>query len=231
MEVGTQSDDDESSEPEERVAIISQGIREITELIGSDGAVYNRLKAEVEEMSGYTVDDFEEIAEYAVHSFKEKREQARKISLQDKNIRRNIPPTKISGRVCEYDTTDSSWALKTERQLRAIVKKKGDMKIDGVVVWGTKSTMVKWLDTGNLEYEDVSQMALSELCKDRGLTLKCNELRHSMIAKLKEADDDELTRRKKKAVIAIRIKDEKGIERVLLHGDPLLRDILYNKVG
>lgn len=86
MEVGTQSDDDESSEPDERVVIISQGIRKITELIGSDGAVYNRLKAEVEEMSGYTVDDFEEIAEYAVHSFKEKREQARKISLQDKNI-------------------------------------------------------------------------------------------------------------------------------------------------
>jgi hypothetical protein len=87
--------------------------------------------------------------------------------------------------VCNYDWKDSHWTERTERQLREICSRRG---MPGC---GPKAAMLKWLDTGDVDYEDMYIHGLTSICMDRGLEYKNKDKKIDLIRRLREADEAE----------------------------------------
>ena len=55
---------------------------------------------------------------------------------------------------------------------------------------GPKAAMLKWLDTGNIEYEEMYIGGLASICSERGIKHKVNDNKVDLIKRLREADED-----------------------------------------
>jgi hypothetical protein len=56
---------------------------------------------------------------------------------------------------------------------------------------GPKASMIKWLETGNIEYDELYAFSLESLCRDRGIKFKSGEKKAELVRLLKEADKRE----------------------------------------
>ncbi|KAF8866309.1 hypothetical protein BDZ45DRAFT_337626 [Acephala macrosclerotiorum] len=89
--------------------------------------------------------------------------------------------------ICDYDWKDSHWASRTERELSEICSRR---EMPG---HGPKAAMLKWLDTGVVEYEDLYASSLESICYKRGIKYKSNAKKVDLIKILREADEAECT--------------------------------------
>jgi len=87
--------------------------------------------------------------------------------------------------ICGYKWQDSHWASRTERELREICTR---TDCPGA---GPKASMIKWLDTGSVDYEDLYACSLEQICRNRGLPAKSGEKKADLVRRLKEADEAE----------------------------------------
>jgi hypothetical protein len=51
--------------------------------------------------------------------------------------------------------------------------------------------MLKWLDTGSVDYEDLYVGSLEQMCMERGIKHKSSDKKVELIKKLREADEAE----------------------------------------
>jgi hypothetical protein len=90
------------------------------------------------------------------------------------------PPPKP---VCDYDWKDSHWAGRTERELSEICQRRG------MPGYGPRAAMLKWLDTGNVDYEDLYVGGLQRICTERGLEFREKDKKVDLVRRLQEADE------------------------------------------
>ncbi|KUJ13982.1 uncharacterized protein LY89DRAFT_784808 [Mollisia scopiformis] len=87
--------------------------------------------------------------------------------------------------VCDYNWKDSHWASRTERELSEICSRR---EMPG---HGPKAAMIKFLDTGAVEYEDLYAGSLEMICYKRGIHVKSGAKKNDLVRILKEADEGE----------------------------------------
>jgi hypothetical protein len=68
--------------------------------------------------------------------------------------------------ICDYDWRESHWASRTERELSEICRRR---EMPG---YGPKAAMIKWLETGSVDYEDLYVTSLEIFCMKRGIKHK-----------------------------------------------------------
>jgi hypothetical protein len=91
---------------------------------------------------------------------------------------------------CDYDDSNSHWASRSERELTDICKRR-EMPGGG---YSTKAGLLKWLDTGELDYAGLYMGGLERICRERQLTHKATAKKVDLIALLEKDDaekDDE----------------------------------------
>jgi hypothetical protein len=138
-------------------------------------ADFDSKKAELEERVGHPVileKDFKK-ADFQWHG---REDQIYAEGEQAKSDRPAFP-------TCDYDWSDSHWASRDERNLREICDRRG---MPGGS--GTKAGMLKWLDTGILDYTGLYMTGLEKICRDRGITHKSTAKKADLIALLEEDD-------------------------------------------
>ncbi|KAL2065990.1 hypothetical protein VTL71DRAFT_2061 [Oculimacula yallundae] len=96
---------------------------------------------------------------------------------------REKAPPKVP--ICNYYWKDSHWANRTERELHTITQRR---EMPGS---GPKAAMLKWLDTGEIEYEDMYVHALESMCYKRGISKRGKYKRADLAKILPEADEAE----------------------------------------
>lgn len=89
--------------------------------------------------------------------------------------------------ICDYEWRNSHWASRTERQLREICERR---EYPG---YGPKAAMIKWLETGTLDYQDLYTVSLERMCRERGIHTKHGEKKDELVRLLKEADEADET--------------------------------------
>ncbi|KAG4442559.1 hypothetical protein IFR05_001971 [Cadophora sp. M221] len=87
--------------------------------------------------------------------------------------------------VCDYNWKDSHWADRTERQLSEICSRRG------MPGYGPKAAMLKWLDTGNIDYQDMDMGGLTRICGERGIVYKESDKKAELVRRRTEADEAE----------------------------------------
>jgi hypothetical protein len=112
-------------------------------------------------------------------------EKGEKLRALDSQIQLQAPKVQSSIPRCEYNWKDSHWAGRTERELREICDRR---EMPG---GGTKAAMIKWLETGQLDYEDVYVGSLRSICEKRGLHCKSTAKKVDIIKLLRAADEAE----------------------------------------
>jgi len=122
---------------------------------------------------------------HPVHKIKSVMDEANKVSGLDIKVRQQAQPTRKAFPVCEYDWKDSHWASSTERELTEICRRR---EMPG---YGPKAAMLKWLDTGSVDYEDLYVGSLEQMCMERGIKHKSSDKKVELIKKLREADEAE----------------------------------------
>ena len=130
------------------------------------------LKLELESKVGHPVNASEEL---------KKEDKLRAIDNQIERQAHNPSPKPI----CDYNWQDSHWADRTGQQLREICSRR---EMPGS---GPKAAMLKWLDTGNVEYEDLYTSGLESMCRDRGIHYKSGAKKAELVTLLREADENE----------------------------------------
>jgi hypothetical protein len=133
---------------------------------------HDRIKHELETKTGRSI---------VANDVVEKADRGLDTELQIQHQAQRPSPKPI----CSYDWKDSHWAGRTERQLTEICSRRG------MPGYGPKAAMLKWLDTGNLEYEDLYIGGLESICRDRGLKCKSKDTKNDLIRRLREADEAE----------------------------------------
>lgn len=91
-------------------------------------------------------------------------------------------PIKAEGPFCACDGSRSHWASRKDRELAEICQRK---EMTG---HGPKAAMLKWLNTGSVDYEDLYMISLEMLCKERGIKYKSKETGIQLAEKLKTND-------------------------------------------
>jgi hypothetical protein len=134
---------------------------------------YNSLKVRLEEAIGHPVD--------CERTFKVEDQQTAKDHLVEQEAKAARPAIPV----CDYKWRDSHWAVRTERELRDICYRRD---FPGS---GTKAAMIKWLETGSVDYEDLYAGSLEQMCRERGLRAKYGEKKVDLVRLLKEADEAE----------------------------------------
>ncbi|KAF2432296.1 hypothetical protein EJ08DRAFT_659295 [Tothia fuscella] len=86
------------------------------------------------------------------------------------------------GPICAYDWTNSHWKDRSERELRQISQNRG---MPGV---GPKAAMLKFLDTGSVDYEDMYTFSLQRICDERSIPIRSGATKGKLVELLKEAD-------------------------------------------
>lgn len=133
-----------------------------------------KLKLKLESQIGHSV-DYSKIVE--AYDRQEKLDN----EITSRQEYRAEPPNHI----CDYDWKDSHWASRTERQLSEICSRR---EMPG---HGPKAAMIKWLETGAVEYEDLYASSLESICCKRGIKHKSNAKKVDLIKILIEADEAE----------------------------------------
>ncbi|KAH8594400.1 hypothetical protein B0O99DRAFT_624913 [Bisporella sp. PMI_857] len=106
----------------------------------------------------------------------EKQQQLEDHRIQQQQVQRPRIP------ICDYKWQDSHWASRTERQLREICDRRG---MEGS---GPKATMIKWLETGSVDYEDVYTFSLRAECEARGLRVSQTAKKSDLVQRLRDDD-------------------------------------------
>jgi hypothetical protein len=122
---------------------------------------------------------------HPVHKIKYVMDEANEVNGLDIKVRQQAQPTRKAFPVCEYDWKDSHWASRTERELTEICRRR---EMPG---YGPKAAMLKWLDTGSVDYEDLYVGSLEQMCMERGIKHKSSDKKVELIKKLREADEAE----------------------------------------
>jgi hypothetical protein len=122
---------------------------------------------------------------HPVHKIKSVMDEANEVSGLDIKVRQQAQPIRKAFPVCEYDWKDSHWASRTERELTEICRRR---EMPG---YGPKAAMLKWLDTGSVDYEDLYVGSLEQMCMERGIKHKSSDKKVELIKKLREADEAE----------------------------------------
>jgi hypothetical protein len=133
-------------------------------------ARHDSLKLELESKVGHPVNSSEVLSE-------ENNLRALDIQIQQQEPRRSPVP------ICDYKWQDSHWAGRTERELTEICSRR---EMPGC---GPKAAMIKWLDTGVVEYEDLYTSGLENICRQRGVPCKSKDKKDDLIRRLREADE------------------------------------------
>ncbi|TAQ85573.1 hypothetical protein B7494_g6121 [Chlorociboria aeruginascens] len=84
--------------------------------------------------------------------------------------------------LCDYDWRDSHWADRTERDLTEITRRRG------MPGGGPKTAMLKWLDTGKIDYEYMYGTPLRIVCMERGIHAKSDAKKADLVRILREDD-------------------------------------------
>ena len=132
---------------------------------------HDSIKADLESRVGHPVNGIETLR------------IENKSRRRDTEIQMSYQPTHAPGPICDYNWKDSHWASRTERQLTEICTRR---EMPG---HGPKAAMLKWLDTGKLEYEDLYTGSLEDMCRKRGLHARSGEKKVELVRKLREADE------------------------------------------
>jgi hypothetical protein len=134
---------------------------------------YISLQRQLELRIGHTVEDSNLFQE-------EERLRAvdNQLQMQAQTSRPGIP-------ICDYKWRESHWASRTERQLSEICLRR---EMPG---HGPKAAMIKWLDTGSVDYEDLYVGSLERMCTERGIKHRSGEKKVELVRLLKEADERE----------------------------------------
>lgn len=136
---------------------------------------YQHLRSELEERIGHAVPD---------GHMQRKMENVQRI--RDSEIMNAVEATAPKPKsLCDYDWKDSHLADRSLRDLQEIC---GNSGMQG---WGTKATMLKWLDTGSVEYEELSMTSLEQLCRERGVQTRSKDKRLDLARRMKDADEAE----------------------------------------
>jgi hypothetical protein len=134
-------------------------------------AEYEKAKAELEVAIGHPVDRIKPIMD-----------EMNELYSSDTQIRQEAQPTRKAVPICEYNWKDSHWASRTERELSEICRRR---EMPG---HGPKAAMLKWLDTGSVDYEDLYGFSLEQMCSERGIKYKSSDKKLDLIKRLREAD-------------------------------------------
>jgi hypothetical protein len=144
----------------------------LTKKLGEAKEECKLLKAKLESLIGHSLQAVED------------REAQREHQRRDIELQMSHKPTRL-GPICDYNWKDSHWASRTERQLREICARR---EMPGA---GPKAAMLKWLDTGEVEYTDLYVHSLEQMCRKRGLRVKSGATRGELAKLLREADEME----------------------------------------
>ncbi|KAF7918948.1 hypothetical protein BELL_0596g00080 [Botrytis elliptica] len=170
-------------------------IDELTASLKTRKEEYNKAKEELEKSIGHPVLDIAIVMG-----------RYNAILRRDHEIVDNYQPIRKPGPVCDYDWKDSHWAGKTERELRDMCRRQG---MEG---WGTKATHIKWLETGSVEYEDLSVTSLEIMCRKRGIKFKSGTKRLDLAMKLRETDEKETAYRESGIMALKKMCKERGMK-------------------
>jgi hypothetical protein len=130
----------------EQITRLRQYDRRRLERIRKD---YNSIKVQLEEAIGHPVN-----VEWTFKVEDQQRAKDNQVEQEARAARPAIP-------VCDYKWRDSHWAVRTERELREICDRRD---FPGS---GTKAAMIKWLETGSVDYEDLYAGSLERMCRER----------------------------------------------------------------
>ena len=133
---------------------------------------HDRVKNELEERTGRSIVAWEVIKQG-------EKLHAADIQFQQAAHVERPQPT----RICDYDWKDSHWAERTERELAEICQRR---EMPG---HGPKAAMIKWLDTGNVDYEDLYITGLHHICSQRNVKSKSGDKKADLVRRLREADE------------------------------------------
>jgi hypothetical protein len=122
---------------------------------------------------------------HAIHRVKPIMDEAEEVRRLDIEMREQTQPARNPLPVCAYNWKDSHWASRTERELSEICRRR---EMPGS---GPKAAMLKWLDTGSVDYEDLYVGSLEQMCCKRGIRHKSSDNKVELIKKLREADEAE----------------------------------------
>jgi len=103
--------------------------------------------------------------------------------LQALPQKQDVEPSSSSIPKCEYNWRDSHWASRTERELKDICRRR---EMPG---YGTKAAMIKWLETGELDYQDLDVSSLEDKCKARGIKGMSKATKKDLIRMLENYDE------------------------------------------
>lgn len=137
-------------------------------------ARYDAVKADLESRTGHPVSGVEGLMG----------KKANKINRRDIQIQMNVEPKHSEFPTCGYDWEDSRWASNDTRSLRQICKQRG------MPGWGKKAAMIKFLETGSLDYEDLDMTPLEQMCTKRGLRPKSANKKIDLVRLLRAADEE-----------------------------------------
>jgi hypothetical protein len=132
---------------------------------------YISLKAKLESRIGHPVHASENM---------EAEGESRRL---DTEIQMNYRPTRAPGFICDYNWKYSHWASRTERELIEICTRR---EMPG---HGPKTAMLKWLDTGEVEFEELYTSSVESMCRKRGLRVRSGEKKVELIRILREANE------------------------------------------
>jgi len=116
-----------------------------------------------------------------VHEDQQRSEDTR--ILQAIRPKPDVEPSSSSIPKCEYNWRDSHWASRTERELNDICRRR---EMSG---HGTKAAMIKWLETGELDYQDLDVSSLEVNCKERGIKGMSKATKKDLIRMLENYDE------------------------------------------
>lgn len=135
---------------------------------------YEKIKADLESQTGQAIASAEACMQHETEL------DALDIEIQARGKQTRKPVPK-----CEYDWKTSHWASRTERELSEICRRR---EMPGS---GTRAAMIKWLETGFLEYEDVTLGSLERICEERGVRFKSDARKSDLVKLLVDADEAE----------------------------------------
>jgi hypothetical protein len=120
--------------------------------------------------------------------------QIDELERRDRLLQASYQPARSLQPICDYDWKSSHWATRSLRELQDICRRQ---RMPGS---GTKAMCIKWLETGEVDYEELWTDSLKSMCKDRGINFRSNEKRLDLAKKLRDADEAEakLTEKERK---------------------------------
>ncbi|ESZ97129.1 hypothetical protein SBOR_2487 [Sclerotinia borealis F-4128] len=173
---------------------MSNAIERLTALTKRHTDAYDKMKKKLEERVGHPIKDIAAV----IRHFEA-------LCKRDQGIVDNYQPTRKPAPPCDYDWKASHWANRSTRELQDICQRRGTQ------LSGSKASMIKYLETGVIDYENLYNASLEGMCTQRGIKYKWNETRLDLAGKLRETDDKELVYRDLGVTALRKMCKERGV--------------------